>query len=161
MASEANNDRLFGGKGRDDLFGEEGNDTLSGDDGDDLLFGGDGNDVLFGGEGNDLLLGDLGEDTLIGGSGDDVLNGGEGEDTLAGGEGRDEFVYVISETSGFDRITDFQGDDSLSISLGSGEPVDPQLLAYDENTGVLSYNGQDILKIDTKPTFTEDDFELF
>ena len=99
------NDQLNGGNGDDFLRGGAGTDQLNGGGGHDYLNGGKGDDILNGDGGNDDLMGRSGNDTLDGGSGSDRLDGGGGSDVLTGGTGTDEFVF--QETSGYDRITDF------------------------------------------------------
>ena len=80
--------------------------TINGGNGNDLLVGGTGNDTINGGNGDDNLDGGTGRDTLIGGSGNDLLTGGNGADT-----------FVLSNSSGFDRITDFgNGNDVIDLS---------------------------------------------
>jgi len=80
--------------------------TINGGNGNDLLVGGTGNDTINGGKGDDNLDGGTGRDTLIGGSGNDLLTGGNGADT-----------FVLSNSSGFDRITDFgNGNDVIDLS---------------------------------------------
>ena len=80
--------------------------TINGGNGNDLLVGGTGNDTINGGNGDDNLDGGTGNDTLIGGSGNDLLTGGKGADT-----------FVLSNSSGFDRITDFgNGNDVIDLS---------------------------------------------
>ena len=80
--------------------------TINGGNGNDLLVGGTGNDTINGGNGDDNLDGGTGNDTLIGDSGNDLLTGGKGADT-----------FVLSNSSGFDRITDFgNGNDVIDLS---------------------------------------------
>ena len=80
--------------------------TINGGNGNDLLVGGTGNDTINGGNGDDNLDGGTGNDTLIGDSGNDLLTGGKGADT-----------FVLSNSSGFDRITDFSnGNDVIDLS---------------------------------------------
>ncbi len=83
IVGSAEDDLIYGLRGRGDLTGGEGNDRL---------VGGEENDLLTGGAGNDFLDGGSGSDTLTGGEGDDFLDGGFGSDTLIGGEGNDILV---------------------------------------------------------------------
>ncbi|AZV78704.1 hypothetical protein EBB79_13025 [Parasedimentitalea marina] len=112
-------DRLFGGLGNDTLNGGAQNDRLVGEWGNDRLVGGSGNDTLFGdqnqdrlegGSGNDSLDGGVGFDTLLGGFGNDTLNGGAHADLLAGGDGSD--IFVFTDGTGADRVTDFDAFDN-------------------------------------------------
>ena len=66
-----------------------------------------------------------GADSLDGGSGNDTLVGGPGDDTLTGGADADLFLFRLSETSGNDRITDFE---TVLDSLGLTDVFD-----YDGN----------------------------
>lgn len=68
---------------------------------------------------SETLNGSTGTDLINGGAGDDVINGGVGNDTLTGGRGADMFVF--SERSGFDIITDFNAaeGDTIVFDLGS------------------------------------------
>lgn len=56
---------------------------------DDMIVGGTGKDILYGGVGDDEIRGGAGKDLLIGGSGDDTLNGQGGADVLVSEEGAD------------------------------------------------------------------------
>jgi Ca2+-binding RTX toxin-like protein len=126
------NDVVSGGKGRDILTGNDGNDTMSGNTendqvdggrGDDRLYGNEGHDTVLGGDGNDRLEGWTGNDNLSGGAGADTLTGGKGFDVMTGGANADTFVWqagdnwiAATETSYFDRITDFGTGDKLDFS---------------------------------------------
>jgi CHRD domain/RTX calcium-binding nonapeptide repeat (4 copies) len=100
------NDTMSGASGDDLLAGNSENDVLSGNQGNDTLSGGQNEDALYGGRGDDLLFGDLGDDLLFGDLDNDVLTGGAGNDTLTGGQGND--IFILSNSDGLDRITDFQ-----------------------------------------------------
>ncbi len=105
MRGGENDDILYGGLGNDIVGGGKGDDILYGDEGNDLLKGGPGNDILYGGLGNDILRGSFGNDTIVGNEGDDILWGGDGQD-----------VFVFSDASGSDTISDFEiGLDTLNI----------------------------------------------
>ena len=68
-----------------------------------------GNDVLFGGNANDTISGSYGDDLLLGGAGNDTLTGGGGTD-----------IFVFSQGSGQDTITDFAADEIIDVSSASG-----------------------------------------
>lgn len=92
----------------DDLYGTRFSDKVSGRGGDDSIFGRGGNDRLDGGEGADWLM------------------GGAGRDRLTGGDGADVFAFSArshSKPRNPDVITDFtQGDDLIDIvSLNHGD----------------------------------------
>ncbi len=108
-------DLALGGRGDDDIFGERGDDELVGGRGDDDLDGGRGDDIISGGRGDDRLSGDLGDDELDGGRGDDELTGGRGNDVMAGGRGED--LFIFSNHSGSDSVTDFEpGEDHIQLN---------------------------------------------
>ena len=79
---------------------------MNGGRGDDIIYGDEGDDKLVGRDGNDMLFGGAGNDRINGGNGNDILTGGEGDDTLWGGAGED--VFVFSNSSGSDKIRDFE-----------------------------------------------------
>ena len=81
---------------------------------DNSILGGSGKDTLYGKDGNDYLVGNAGADKLYGQNGDDTLWGGLGNDTLTGGSGADVFIYESGD--GKDVITDFSNDDLLQIT---------------------------------------------
>ena len=80
-----------------------------------------GNDIGGGGMGNDIILGGDGNDSLFGGQGEDRLTGGLGADFIKGGLGIDTFKYADTKESsletGIDRITDFQANEVIDLSL--------------------------------------------
>ncbi|WP_201722826.1 calcium-binding protein [Caulobacter sp. BP25] len=132
LAGGSGADSLSGGTGNDALDGGSGNDTLRGGSGADTLTGGRGDDTLDAGVGNDSLVGGVGRDILLGGAGDDTLTGGAGADTLTGGASADVFVFGASDslTSAVDRITDFDGEDSIDFQgLAAATTATYQLLA--------------------------------
>jgi Ca2+-binding RTX toxin-like protein len=108
-------------------------DTINGTNSADGVGGGDGNDVINGLGGNDYLLGEAGNDTIDGGLGNDYMFGGTGADT-----------FVVTTTSGFDRIGDFnyaQGDRiklSAGMSWGAGPDTNPAdtWISFGANAGV-------------------------
>ena len=150
------NDTIVGFEGNDNIHGEAGNDRIQGNEGDDILKGGIGNDSIRGGDGNDLLQGGEGNDTLRGDSGNDTLEGGEGDDrlivvdgnnVLTGGAGSDTFHLKFTEDipTQINQITDFQvEEDQIIIQSAEDNPN----AEYDNETGVLSLNGQDIIQLD-------------
>ena len=72
-------------------------------------------DHLVGTPGDDTLVGKGGRDHLDGGAGNDQLHDGRGRDVLTGGAGDD--VFVFTEDSSPDRITDFTfGHDRIDLS---------------------------------------------
>jgi Ca2+-binding RTX toxin-like protein len=125
LGGDNNANRIFGGAGNDTLGGWQGDDHLDGGDGEDTIFGDEGNDTLIGGAHDDELHGMWGTDTLDGGAGNDDLYGGSDADILTGGNGADTFhIYVTNDNgaSGRDTITDFSGQDVISLEFIPGEP---------------------------------------
>ena len=117
-----------------------------------------GNSLL--GEGDDakVLVGGDGNDVLDGGTGNDLINGGAGNDRLTGGAGNDTFVLEFFDP-GIDTITDFKvGEDTSEIrGFGSNANVD-----YNQETGSLSVNGEEIAKLDVGlENFNDDSYEVF
>ena len=124
------NNKLDGGAGNDTLIGGAGNDQLNGGAGLDLLYGGSGNDGIFGGGYHDRIWGEDGNDRIFGDGGNDTISGGRGSDILSGGQttngfslgadtfvwSRDDVVNADGTSAGFDRITDFMGDDRLDFT---------------------------------------------
>jgi len=132
LVGNANDDRLFGGKGNDVLFGGQGGIQLFGGRGNDVLFGdlktvqmfGDrGNDILhggentvqlFGGQGNDVLFGGKNSVELFGDEGNDILHGGSNNNRLFGGQGND----ILFGDAGNDLLEGDRGDDILFGGVG-------------------------------------------
>jgi serralysin len=74
---------------------------------------------MAGFDGNDVFLGGAGNDALYGGNHADSLDGGLGLDTLTGGGGNDVFHFTTFGDSSYEVITDFTGQDYLSINNGA------------------------------------------
>lgn len=137
------------------------NDTIIGGDESDVINGGLLDDLIIGGEGSDLLEGGEGDDILIGDDGADVLKGGDGSDLMTSGKGADVFEFFADDLNlgELDKITDFtQGmDGSIEDVIhlrGIGNDAD---VAYDNDTGKVSLNGEDILQLDAGLELTMDD----
>ncbi len=63
------------------------------------------------------VIGSNDGDTITGNSGANTLTGLEGDDILTGGQGNDTFVFLSSDSSDNDTVTDFQnGRDLLDVS---------------------------------------------
>ena len=122
LASDAHDDKLYGGEGNDTLYGFGGNDLLDGGTGADWMCGGTGNDTYYVDDVNDVVFEDAGagqdliitsisyalsenveELTLTGttdisGTGNNlanIINGNSGNNTLDGGIGADTLVGGI------------------------------------------------------------------
>ena len=116
---------------------------------------------------NDTLKGTTGVDKISGGSGADLLYGKGGSDQLFGGAGKDKFVFDTQFDGSIDQVMDFNPsedafylDNAIFTKLGSGSLSSPRkiqstnledgagakandsndFLAYDKNTGQLSYD---------------------
>lgn len=107
-SSDAGDDEITGGTGKDLISDEYGNNTLSGSAGDDIVSGVDayasadtGIDVIDGGVGDDLLLGDNG-DRMSGGDGSDAFSVRAWDDTRAPVEimdfAADEAIELVVDT---------------------------------------------------------------
>ncbi len=151
-------DSIIGGNLDDIIDGGAGFDFINGSEGDDVIYGGDNIDFLMGGAGNDTISGDGGDDFILGGAGDDVIKGGAGNDNLFGGAGKDTFVLEFFDNGGVDTINDFQvGEDKIEIH---GVGADAQV-NYDEITGQLSVDGQDIAKLQPGLDLSDEDYDIF
>ena len=148
VMGEADVDLALSGETNDTIDMGAGDDKIFAGPGDDMVMGGNGNDILRGGTGDDVLHGELGDDTIIGEMGNDTIRGGIGSDLLKGSEGDDVFEFAATEFAGgaMDEIVDFQEDgyaDVIKIFGSAGTTVD-----YDANTGVVSVDGTEAIKID-------------
>lgn len=125
----------------------------------DYMEGRGGNDTIRGGLGADTLLGGVGKDDLRGGAGSDRLIGNTGGDTLTGGAGNSKDMFVFDDTSGADRITDFQ-DGVDRIEITSGATAFRQLTVTDKGLDVLvEFGNSSILIQNLEPAaVTEADF---
>ena len=138
---------LNGGAGADAMYGGAGNDTYHVDTLGDVVvdastvvteidtvlssvnwtLGANIEKLTLTGTANSFGTGNTLANTLVGNSGGNVLAGGTGADTVTGGAGAD--IFVLSNTSGSDLITDFAtGVDDLRISqagvrVGDGDTV--------------------------------------
>ncbi len=157
LSGVAGNDRIQGLAGDDTIFGCDGNDILRGDAGNDSLEGNDGNDILFGGPGADTLIGGDGNDILISGPAPStavVLDGGTGQDqlitagggnTLTGGSEIDQFRLDLTQklVNTPDQITDYERGEKIVIK--GNAPL--ETINYDQQTGILSINGQGVAQL--------------
>ena len=168
---------FVGGSLKDEITTGAGDAIIFSGGGDDIVITGNGNDIVRGGSGNDMLRGGLGADVLIGGEGNDVLRSGKaardedgnsiailnekGEivedgseptfgDVLNGGSGDDIFQFNAAEFEDgvVDKIVDFKDDgfaDTIKIfNVGADGNV-----SYDEQTGIVSVNGNEAIDIGT------------
>lgn len=187
---------IIGGALKDTVTTGAGDADVFTGDGNDIIFGGNGDDILRGGDGDDQIRGGLGADFLSGGSGDDTLRGGlpaidqdgnllpilDGDDnpildedgnqlvgdTLNGGSGNDVFEFTVSEfESGIvDTIEDFKADGDADMIKIFGTGAADASVTYDANTGVVSINGEEAIKVGEGLDITveqneNDNWELF
>ena len=102
------------------------------------------------GIGNDILKGGRGDDRLIVRDGANVLTGGAGKDTF-------HFKFTKDIPEQINEITDFQvGTDRIIIQSAEDNP-NP---VYDDTTGTLSLNGQDIIQLDEGLNIDVNDIEF-
>jgi Ca2+-binding RTX toxin-like protein len=123
----------------------------------DIIKSGGGNDSIVGGDGDDSLFGEAGNDIIKGGAGDDSIMGGAGADIMTGGTGSDQFVFSSSDLDGsLDIIQDFTLEEDVIRfeGIGSGASV-----VYDPNSGVISIDGKDVLKLDEGLSIGSDDIK--
>ena len=135
---------LIGGRGDDDLFGSAANETLRGGRGDDTARAGSGNDLLFGGRGEDRLEGGAGTDQLSGGRDEDVLIGGTGDDQLRGGRDEDIFIFDNRAETGFDRITDFDGEDRIWTTVQLADPDGDGRILFDADRELNLFGASEV-----------------
>lgn len=121
---------------------------------------------IYGRRGDDFLSIEHGNGgALYGGRGSDTLNGGPGYDVLWGGRGRDKFVFDDLPTGrGGDAIGDFRhGKDKIVLDLDVFDiPRDPDwfgtVVLFNEDTRVLSYDGEAIAVVRGSGKVTDQDF---
>ena len=116
-----NDDRIFGGNGRDTIHGGAGNDSIFGGSGNDLIYGDSSGLFLTVGtsleEATPLVTDENIAFSIFFPSNNDRISGGSGRDTIYGGNGFDS----ISGNSGNDDI--FGGSDNDTIEGGSGDDL--------------------------------------
>lgn len=121
---------------------------------------------IFGKRGADTLTLEHGNGgTLYGGRGKDTLNGGPGSDVLWGGRGRDKFVFDDAPNGrGVDSIGDFRhGKDKIVFDLDvfdipRGGDWFGTVVAFDEQSRELSYNGEVVAIVRGDDKITDQDF---
>lgn len=142
ISGTARVDVLSGTSGNDLIDGGRGNDTMSGGQGDDTYIVSGTNDKVIekSGEGIDTVISDTNlyrlpdyvenlivrkssDAIAIGNDGNNIIRGGTGNDTLIGGRGNDQLtgglgddLFVFKRGDGDDTITDFAGNDKMSLS---------------------------------------------
>jgi Ca2+-binding RTX toxin-like protein len=138
----------------------------------------------LGTNGIDLSGNELGQ-YLFGNAGDNVLDGKEGADVMLGLGGADSFAFTRPLDGSFDRIADFDGDDTIlledavfGLATGSLNPdvfvvgtaagdADDRII-YDQSLGALYYDadgngaGAAVLfaVLDNAPVLTASDFQV-
>ena len=107
------NNFITGNDQANSLYGERGNDSIAGGHANDALFGDDGNDLLVGAVYSGISVGTF--KTQI-----DTLTGGNGNDTFRLLTEEGERHYVVSGSSDYALITDFEpGKDRIERGSGS------------------------------------------
>ncbi|UWP93936.1 hypothetical protein K3X13_15765 (plasmid) [Aliiroseovarius crassostreae] len=173
-------DLIKGGAGDDQFYGDSGDDTISGGDGNDVLSGGSEWDQLSGGAGNDRVwggngcdrvwlgdgndtfydntqTGENGADSIWGGSGSDTIHLGGGNDLVSGGADADVFVWNTTQSTGADRITDFQ--DGLDLLQMSGVSFADLTINSTADGALVSWSTGSVLLLDVEiANITADDF---
>lgn len=138
------------------LNGTEESDSIVGSNLNDIINGGNGFNYLNGKDGNDTITGGDDIDFILGGAGDDVINGKGGSDNIFTGSGKD--TIVLEFFDGVDTISDFDVDEDIIRIKGVGADAD---VKYDEATGKLSVNAQDIADLGAGLDFDDDNYEIF
>ena len=135
-----NDDRIFGGNGRDTIHGGAGNDSIFGGSGNDLIYGDSSGLFLTVGtsleEATPLVTDENIAFSIFFPSNNDRISGGRGRDTIYGGNGFDS----ISGDSGDDDI--FGGSDNDTIEGGSGD----DLIYGDNRSPQFSFNPEFIVE---------------
>ena len=174
-----NIENVIGTLGDDRLIGDGRANLIDGSDGNDYIEGGIGLDTIDGGAGNDTvaytyvdlgLTWDMNTDRIsfsdgnaetirnienvIGTLGDDRIITNGVNNTIEGAAGADTFVFNSADGS-VDTIKDFdltQGDriEVSSAGFGSGNGFD-----YDEATGNLFFNNEQLANLENKPAFSD------
>jgi Ca2+-binding RTX toxin-like protein len=185
LSGGAGADTLEGGRGDDTLMGGAGGDTLDGGRGADVMEGGVGGDLYVVGSVRDQIieLAAGGVDTvwveapryalaanlenalvlyddgafIAGNALGNLLVGGAGNDTLEGGGGADRFR--LNEGAGVDRIVDFVSGVDRIVVDGTVFTT-PDLFAYDEASGMLSYGGVPLAVLNAGAGLTAGDFQF-
>jgi Ca2+-binding RTX toxin-like protein len=150
-------DFISGGQLNDIINGGAGFDFIDGKSGADSIHGGEDIDFLMGSQGDDTISGDEGNDFILGGAGDDVIDGGSGKDYLYGGEGQDSFVLEFFD-NGVDKIIDFKVNEDKIVIKGVDSNAE---VNYDEITGQLTADGQEIAKLQPGLDFTDENYDIF
>ncbi len=139
-----------------DLNGTEESDSIKGSNLNDIINGGNGFNYLNGLDGDDNITGGNDIDFILGGDGDDVIDGKGGRDNIFSGSGKD--TIVLEFFGGVDTISDFNVDEDKIRIKGVSADAD---VKYDEVTGKLSVNGQDIADLGAGLEFDDDNYEIF
>ncbi|MDJ0743197.1 MAG: hypothetical protein QNJ32_07525 [Xenococcaceae cyanobacterium MO_167.B27] len=150
-------DSISGGQLNDVISGGAGFDFIDGQGGDDVIHGGEDIDFLMGNQGDDTISGNGGDDLILGGAGNDVISGGAGNDNLYGGEGKDTFVLEFFD-NGTDTINDFQVNEDKILIKGVNADAE---VNYDDITGKLSVNGQEVANLQPGLDFTDENYDIF
>lgn len=91
---------------------------------------------------NDYIQLSGGDHTVNAGAGDDAIHANSGSNILTGGEGQDTFVYINSDDTGDDVITDFELGDSgdvveLDCIVTEGNLLDTLIFSFDEQVNEI------------------------
>ena len=102
--------------------------------------------------GDDILIGNNQPNLIRGFNGNDYIEGAGGVDTIEGGGGADTFVFSSLDGS-VDRIVDYSKGDRIQVSragFGSSNGF-----TYNETTGDLSFNNEQFIFLENKPSFPD------
>ncbi len=114
---------------------------------------------------NNTLRGNALDNTLNGMDGNDRLDAGVGNNTLTGGNGQDTFVFSSLLDGGVDTVTDFNtAEDKIALARSVFTAVNAdnvlQQIAYNSETGALSYQSVQFATLSTGLDLQNTHFEL-
>lgn len=153
-APETLNGDIYSGFIDDVIFSYSGDDNIYSYTGNDQIYAGEGDDYVEAGDGNDYVEGHLGNDIIFGGDGSDTLSGGQGINNLLGDAGDDIYLYsfifesgtdIITESSGFDTITLYTGDDISDLIFT--QIGDDLQIAFDSTILIKDFYSDDTGKV--------------
>lgn len=163
-------DRLIGDRQANVIRGFAGNDYIEGGFGIDFLDGGAGNDTVSYSYGSSAFTWDMSTDQLtfksgksetvrnfenvIGSKGNDRIIASGINNVIAGERGADTFVFKSLDGS-LDTIQDFNAQQGDRIEVSRAGFSSTGGFTYNERTGDLSFNNQQIIFLENKPAFSD------
>ena len=102
--------------------------------------------------GDDVLIGNDKNNRIRGFGGGDYIKGGKGNDNVKGGKGADVFAFD-SLNDGLDTIKDYSLAEGDRIQVSRAGFGSSNGFTYNERTGNLSFNNEQIIFLENKPSF--------